>query len=175
MLTIQAHLKHARPFYICLNATLLLASFVLFTGCGPSPARTQSPQAQPSASAEPTARPTPLPSAAPDAPIQAILTSQELELRVSEELMLIGDVRLANGRQVSFDAVMNQLQLENQNPDLLQLDLQNRIIRALKAGTATVLISARNQPELRARITVQIAALADAIDPNIALVDVEID
>lgn len=170
----KAYLKPWTTSRTFLMALLLLVLTPL-NACGPRPARTQNPQVQPSASAAPTARPTPLPSAAADAPIQAILTSQQLELRVSEELMLIGDVRLANGRQVSFDAVMNQLELENQNPDLLAIDLQNRIIRALKAGTATVLISARNRPELRTRITVQIADLANAIDPNIALVDVEID
>lgn len=174
MLTMKAYLNPWIRSHTS-SMAIVMATFLVLNACGPTPERTQNPQVQPSASAVPTARPTPLPSAAPDAPIQAILTSQELELRVSEELMLIGDVRLANGQQVSFDAVMNQLQLENQNPELLQLDLQNRIIRALKAGTATVLISARNQPELRTRITVQIAALADAIDPNIALVDVEID
>jgi len=156
---------------------LTLTSALLLTACGPDPNKTANPTNPAPSSAPPTALPTPLP-AAPvglDAQIRSILSSQQLDLRVSEELMLIGDVTLSNGEKVSFDAVAELLQLENRNPDLLRLDVESRLIRALKAGTATVIISARQQPDLKLSITVRIAALSSGLDPNVALVDVEIE
>lgn len=153
----------------------LSGTALILSSCGPNTHRTE-PHSQPSASVSASPRPTPLPSAElpSDALIEAIMTSQKLELRVSEELMLIGDVRLASGQQVSFDDVNDKLQITNQNPDLLNLEVQSRLIRALKPGIATLLISAR-ETDLQIRVTVQISDLTDSIDPNIALVDVEID
>ena len=106
--------------------------------------------------------------------IQQILTSPELTLQVNEELMLIGDLRLNSGRTVSFDALQASLRFENRNPELLTLDAQNRLIKAIKSGEATVLISSLNNPELQTPVRVKITPAPSDVGPDEALVDLEI-
>lgn len=157
---------------------LALFSFLLLVSCAPAkPTTVASPAPQPTAAAVETPRPTPLPSASitAEAKIQQILTSNELNLRVDEELMLIGDVLLSNGTKVSLDSVMALLKLDNQHPELLSLNAETRLVRALKPGTALVTVSSKSQPDLKVLVTVRIETPAPGIDPNVALVDVEIE
>ncbi len=165
-----------------MKSELTLLSFCLLTllsfSCAPKPAATaSSPNPQPTTAVSATPRPTPLPSASvsTEAKIQQILTSNELNLKVDEELLLIGDVLLSNGTKVSLDSVMPLLKLDNQNPDLLNLNAETRLVRALKAGTALVTVASKAQPDLKVLVTVRIETPAPGIDPNAALVDVEIE
>lgn len=156
---------------------MVFSSFIL-VACAP-PAPTQ-PSPQPSAptkaSVQPQPQPTPVNSVAPtvEDKIREILTSRELKLLVNEELMLIGDVSMNSGKKITFDAVLELLKFENKNPDLLSLDPANRLVKALKSGTATVIIASKQQPQIQVPIKVIISAPAPEIDPNVALVDVEI-
>ena len=158
---------------------LIILGFLLLASCAPKPAATVStnPTPQASATSVPTPTPTPLPSASvpSEIKIQQILTSGTLSLRVDEELMLIGDVMLSNGQKVSLDSVKQLLKLDNQNPDLLLLNTDTRLLRALKAGTAIVAVSAKDQPDLKVLVTIRIETPAAVMDPNAALVDVEIE
>lgn len=106
--------------------------------------------------------------------IQQILTSGELALQVNEELMLIGDLRLSSGRTVSFDVLQSRLRFENQTPELLILDTQSRLIKALKSGEATILISSRENPALKIPVRVKITPAPLGIGANEALVDLVI-
>ncbi len=156
---------------------VFLLSFV--SACFPSAPNTSSPQSPSPTAApvQPSAMPSAIASALPPdvaETIQQILTSNELALLVNEELMLIGTVRLSSGRTVSFDELENLLQLENQNPDLLQLDVQSRLVKALKSGQATVVISARQNPELKVPVKIMITAPSSGVGANEALVDLEI-
>ena len=156
---------------------IFLLSFV--SACFPSAPNTSSPQspAPTAAPIQPSAIPSSMASVLPPdvtETIQQILTSGELALLVNEELMLIGNVRLSSGRTVSFDDLENLLQIDNQNPELLQLDVQSRLVKALKSGLATVLISARQNPELKVPVKITITAPASGIGANEALVDLEI-
>lgn len=123
---------------------------------------------------------TPLPSetspALPGIPemIQQILTSPQLALQVNEELMLIGELRLNTGRTVSFDELQSGLRFVNQNPELLTLNMQSRLIKAIKSGEAIVLISSRENPELQIPVRVNITPAPSAIGADEALVDLEI-
>lgn len=160
-------------------ATLLLS---LLASCFPEAKtpNTPSPQTPPqtAASSSPEVA-TPLPSSeltpsgAPET-IQQILTSTALALQVNEELMLIGDLRLSSGRTVSFDELQARLRFENQNPDLLTLNTQSRLIKAIKSGEATVLISSLNNPELKIPVQIKITPAPSGIGENEALVDLEI-
>lgn len=159
-----------------MKTLLILLSMMLLAGCPPQ--NTTQPSAEPTSF--PTIKPpvpTPLPSVslAPTAQIQQILTTTQLTLKVNEELMLIGDVVLNNGTKVSFDSVKNLLEVQNQNPALLSLDLNNRLVKGLQAGTATVLVSAKGNPAAQVLVTIQIEAVTASLDPNVALVDVEIE
>ncbi len=160
------------------SGSLVLLS--VLTSCFSQPEAPNVPQVSPPpvAAARP-ASPQPVPVAPTpeqtvDATIQAILTSSSLSLQVNEELMLIGNLRLNNGQTVSFDELQNLLQLDNQTPTLLQLDAANRLVRALKAGQATVVISSRQNPNIKVPVTIDIVAPPPGIDPNVALVDLEI-
>ncbi|PKL75895.1 MAG: hypothetical protein CVV27_13015 [Candidatus Melainabacteria bacterium HGW-Melainabacteria-1] len=159
-------MKHVLPF-------LLL---ILLPACGPKPTEPK-PAATTPSSAPATPKPTPLPIATPAAAaqVQQIFTSPSLNLRVNEELMLIGDVLLSDGKKLSFDQVMSLIQLKNQSPELLLVDPTTRLMRALKAGTAVLAISAKNQTNIQMLVTVRIADGDAGIDPNIALVDVEVE
>ncbi|MEZ0372987.1 MAG: hypothetical protein ACAI44_28100 [Candidatus Sericytochromatia bacterium] len=145
--------------------------------CAPKPTDVK-PSPAPQATAKPvTPSATPLPpvqSLTPNIHVQQIITTGELNLRVGEELMLIGDAMLSNGQKVSLDSVMSRLSLNNQNPDLMQLNSQTRVIKALKPGTAVVLVAATDNPGLQVLVRIQISD-ATAIDPNIALIDVEVE
>lgn len=153
----------------------LLFPLLLLAACTSQPTDSRpAPTASPSQAPTPTPTPLPTASVTPETTIQAILTSSLLNLKVNEEMMLIGDLQLSNGQRVSLDALLAQLELQNLNPDLLQLDPASRLIKALKAGTATVVIKARNGEGVTSRITVQIDNPTPGIDPNVALVDVEI-
>lgn len=157
-------------------ATLLLS---LLTSCFPEAKTLNTASPQPSqtvASSPAVVAPLPPAVITPGAPesIQQILTSGELALQVNEELMLIGDLRLNSGRTVSFDELQNLLRFENQNPELLTLNAQNRLIKALKSGEAIVLISSRENPELKIPVRVKITPAPSGIGANEALVDLEI-
>lgn len=149
---------------------------ILLAACSSEPATT-SPSPAPSAAASlpaaPEATPQPEVSAAA-AQIQSILTSSHLDLQVNEELMLIGDVKLSDGQTLSFDRVQDLITLKNNNPELLSLDLPNRLIKAQKAGVATLEIASRQQSNIKVQVTVQISPATPDLDPNIALVNVEI-
>lgn len=159
-------------------STLFLLSLV--TSCfpqaeSPNQTQTQTPTVVPSAT--PTSRPSVLPSLTPqevDETIQQILTSQNLALQVNEELMLIGSLKLSSGRTVSFDDLAALLRIENKNPDLLQLDVQNRLIKALQSGDATVVISVAQNPNVQVPVTVKITPPPAEVGPNEALLDLEI-
>ena len=153
-----------------------LLAFVLMA-CSPEPSNNVvKPTPKPA-----TSTATPVPTATPspaeiisEAQIKAILTSKTLDLQVNEELMLIGDIQLDNGVKRSFDQVQNLIKIKNNHPSLLSLDLKNRLIKALKAGTATVEIASLDNPQIKVLINVKIAPVTPGIDPNVALVDVEI-
>jgi hypothetical protein len=160
-------------------ATVLLS---LLVSCFPE-AKTPnapSPQTPPavvsSSSPEVIVSPSPSEVVPPGVPetIQQILTSPQLALQVNEELMLIGDLRLNSGRTVSFDELQSSLNFENQNPELLTLNTQNRLIKAIKSGEATVLISSKANPELQIPIRVNITPAPSGIGADEALVDLEI-
>lgn len=153
--------------------------FFFLTACSPAGCSTQNtstPSPEPTVIVS-TPRPTPLPSVSvtPALKIQQILTTGSLNLKVNEELMLIGDVKMSNGQQVSFDSVKSLLMLENLNPDLISLNPDTRLIRALKSGTATLVIGAKGSLGVQATVNIQIAGNTSEIDPNTALVDVEIE
>ncbi|MGV3526818.1 MAG: hypothetical protein ACO1RX_21550 [Candidatus Sericytochromatia bacterium] len=153
----------------------LLFPLLLLVACTSQPTDSRpAPTASPSQAPTPT--PTALPSASltPETTIQAILTSPLLNLKVNEEMLLIGDVQLSNGQRVSLDALLSQIELQNLNPDLLQLEPSTRLLKALKAGTATIVIKARAAASISSRVTIQIDNPTPGIDPNVALVDVEI-
>ncbi len=154
-------------------------SFLVLVGCSPTGCSTQNasaPSPAPTAIVS-TPKPTPLPSGsvAPTLKIQQIITSGSLTLKVDEELMLIGDVKMSDGKQVSFDSVKTLLMLENLNPDLISLNPDTRLIRALKSGSATLVIGAKGVLGVQATVNIQIAGNTPGIDPNVALVDVEIE
>lgn len=156
---------------------VFLLSFV--SACFPQAPNTSSPSPAPTAAAssQPSALPSAIASALPpdvNESIQQILTSGELALQVNEELMLIGTVRLSSGRTVSFDELASLLKIENQTPELLTLDVQSRLVKALKSGQATVLISARQNPEIKVPVSIIISAPPSAIGADEALVDLEI-
>lgn len=149
----------------------------MLMACSPEPT-SSAPIPSPQANSIPEASP-PVVTASPaiaisEAQIQAFLTSKTLDLQVNEELMLIGDIQLDDGTRRSFDQVQNLITITNNHPDLLSLDLKNRLIKALKAGTATVELAVRDHPTVKVLVTIKIAAVTPGIDPNIALVDVEI-
>jgi len=161
---------------------LILVLSVFMTACAPTPPQATPPASpaasvQPGPSAPPSPTPTPVNSAPPvsNDQIQAILTSGELTLQVNEELMLIGDVEFSSGKKITFDSVLALLNFENQNPDLLSLDASSRLVKALKAGTAKVVIASKARPDLKAPITITILPVPAGIDPNVALVDLVIE
>lgn len=162
---------------------MILALSVFLIACAPTPPQTTvTPSARPGESpqpgpiTQPTATPSPVNSTPPVSTdqIRAILTNGELTLQVNEELMLIGDVEFSSGKKITFDSVLELLNFENKNPELLSLDASSRLVKALKAGTATVVIASKTRPDLKAPITIQILAVPTGIDPNVALVDLEI-
>lgn len=108
------------------------------------------------------------------ADIREIIASQELALNINEEMMIIGQVRLKDGRTLNFDEIERFLQIENQNPELVNLDFQNRLVRALQSGNALIQLSIKDQPNIKLDMRFTIAAPAPEIDPNIALVEVDI-
>ncbi len=161
----------------------ILALSVLLTACAP-PQTAATPSARPSAVSPqpgPSTQPTPTPSPVNSTPpvstdqIRAILTNGELTLQVNEELMLIGDVEFSSGKKITFDSVLALLNFENQNPELLSLDAGSRLVKALKAGTATVVIASKARPDLKAPVKIQIVPVPAGIDPNVALVDLVIE
>lgn len=143
--------------------------------CAPQNTTPPTPSAQPTA--VPTPKPTPIPLAtpAPAATVQQILVSSSLGLRVDEELLLIGDVVLSDGKKLAFDTAISLLTLNNQNPDLISLNPATRLIRGLKPGTATLTLASKTQPGVQLQVTIRVEAPGSGIDPNVALVDIEIE
>lgn len=148
----------------------------MLASCAPQPANTPAPSPS-TAVPQATPTPTPLPSAsvAPAVKIQQLITSSELNLKVGEEIMLIGDAMLSDGTKVSLDSIQSRLNITNQTPELLKLDLASRLVTALQSGTAMIQLAAKDNPSLQITVRVNIAAKADELDPNVALVDVQIE
>ncbi|PIQ25886.1 hypothetical protein COW36_22385 [bacterium (Candidatus Blackallbacteria) CG17_big_fil_post_rev_8_21_14_2_50_48_46] len=159
---------------------LLVNSLVLFIlgGCAQSvnttvsaptdvkePVRALLPQEKPQPSASPVSIAT----------VLKVITSENLQLQVGEELMLVGDVEMSDKRKLSFDQIQKQLKIENLKPDVLSLDIGQRLIKALKPGLAEVRISPLNQEKLGLTVKVLIVAPPPAIDPQVALVELEIE
>ncbi|MEZ0370528.1 MAG: hypothetical protein ACAI44_15670 [Candidatus Sericytochromatia bacterium] len=148
---------------------------IFLISCAPKPTDVKPSPAPQATVKPPTATPLPpVQSLTPNIHVQQIITTGELNLRVGEELMLIGDAMLSNGQKVSLDSVMSRLSLSNQNPDLMQLNTQTRVVKAIKPGTAVVLVAAKDNPGLQVLVRIQISD-ATALDPNIALIDVEVE
>lgn len=108
------------------------------------------------------------------ADIREIIASKDLILQINEEMMIIGQVRLQSGKILTFDDIENFLQIENQNPELLELDFKNRLVRALQSGEALINLSIKEQPAIKFTMRFNISTPAPEIDPNIALVEVAI-
>jgi len=108
------------------------------------------------------------------ATIKRILTSGELKMQVGEELMLLGEVEMSDKSKISFDSIQNQLKIENLKPELLNLNTSQRLVKALKAGTAEVKITPIANQALGLTVKITIQAPPPAIDPNVALVELEI-
>lgn len=146
----------------------------VFFGCS-QPAPNTPPTQQPQT---PVIQPSIIPPV-PDKPltiatIKRILTSGELTMRVGEELMLLGEVEMSDKSKISFDNLKNQLKIENLKPELLNLDTTQRLVKALKAGTAEIKITPIANAALGLTVKVTIQAPPPAIDPNVALVELEI-
>lgn len=162
------------------NKIVAIFLLSLLTSCFPEAKtpNTSSPQTPPQATASSSPAPAPSPPAVivpgTAESIQQILTSGELALQVNEELMLIGDLRLKSGRTVSFDELQSLLRFENTSPELLTLDAESRLIKALKSGEAIVLISSRENPALKISVRVKITPAPLGISANEALVDLVI-
>lgn len=168
------------PFYVGflrLTPKILTLSIMasLLLGCAPQNTSTPAPSAKPTAA--PTPRPTPIPVAtpAPAATVKEIQVSSSLGLRVDEELLLIGDVLLSDGKKLAIDTAMSLLTLSNQSPDLISLNPATRLIRGLKPGTATLTVASKTQPGVQLQVSIRVEAPGSGIDPNVALVDIEIE
>lgn len=123
--------------------------------------------------------PTPQPqfslSPAPSLSIQRLIASSYLRMRVGEELMLVGQVEMNNGERFDFDTVHTQLKIENRTPSLLRLDPVQRMITALQAGIAEIHLFSVSNPQVNITIQVFIENPPPSIDPNLALVELEIE
>jgi len=158
-----------------MKSLVIPLSLFFLVSCASKPANTPVPSPQPTEIPKATAKPTPLPSAPVAATVQQLITSSELNLKVGEEIMLIGDAMLSDGTKVSIDSIQSHLNLTNQTPDLLSLNVDTRLLKALKAGTAVIQVAAKDNPGLQVLVRVNIADNAETIDPNVALVDVQVN
>lgn len=152
-------------------------SLLLISGCWqPISLNTVTPL---QASAQPTPTPQPQASATPLAvpSVLRLLTSDQLRLKVGEELMLVGEVEMSNRERLSFDVVQTQLKIENHTPDLLKLNLMHRTITALKPGIAEIHIAPLSYPQAGITIKVIIEETPpSAIDlNNVAQIELEIE
>lgn len=147
---------------------------ILFSCSQPAP-NTPAPVDQPQTPVTPSSVAPVLPGKVVDiATIKRLLTSGELKMQVGEELMLLGEVEMSDKTKISFDSIQNQLKIENLKPELLNLNTSQRLVKALKAGTAEVKISPIANQALGLTIKITIQAPPPAIDPNVALVELEI-
>lgn len=160
-----------------MKSLVIPLSLFFLVSCTSKPANTPAPTPQPTETPKATAKPSPIPSASVPAAatLQQLITSSELNLKVGEEIMLIGDAVLSDGSKVSIDSIQNRLNLTNQTPELLALNTDNRLLKALKAGTAVIQVAAKDNPSLQVLVRVMIADNAETIDPNVALVDVQVN
>lgn len=162
-------MKYSKMLFAPICLALVLMS------CAQSVPNTPAPVAQPQTPDSP-------PSVAPIVPdktlsiatIQRLLTSGELKMQVGEELMLLGEVEMSDKSKISFDSLKNQLKIENLKPELLNLNTSQRLVKALKAGTAEVRITPIANQALGLTVKITIQAPPPAIDPNVALVELEI-
>ncbi|MBT9545238.1 MAG: hypothetical protein IV090_07595 [Candidatus Sericytochromatia bacterium] len=162
-------MKYSKMLFAPICLALVLMS------CAQPVPNTPAPVAQPQTPDSP-------PSVAPIVPdktlsiatIQRLLTSGELKMQVGEELMLLGEVEMSDKSKISFDSLKNQLKIENLKPELLNLNTSQRLVKALKAGTAEVRITPIANQALGLTVKITIQAPPPAIDPNVALVELEI-
>lgn len=159
-----------------MKSLVIPLSLFFLVSCTSKPANTPAPTPQPTETPIAT-KPSPIPSAPVPAAatLQQLITSSELNLKVGEEIMLIGDAVLSDGTKVSLDSIQNRLNLTNQTPELLTLNADSRLLKALKAGTAVIQVAAKDNPGLQVLVRVLIADNAEAIDPNVALIDVQVN
>ena len=110
--------------------------------------------------------------------IARIITRQTLKLQVGEEWMLNGDVQMDSLRVVRFESVAAQLVVENLTPELLALNSEQRLIKALKSGTAQIRIRSllAEGPSVIVNIViVSQSSVPSTLDPNVALLELEIE
>jgi hypothetical protein len=91
---------------------------------------------------------------------------------VGEEMLLVGTVRFSDGAQISLLEALAQLNIQVTPADIVQLDVNQLLIRGLKAGDAQVRLQSRQFPELSRLIMVKVLS---SIDPNTAILDLEIE
>jgi len=155
----------------CLFALVLLTSL---PGCfwqnQRPPVTVGQPSATPSASPVPSALPSATPR--PDARPTDIQLDGPLSLGVGEEMLLVGTVRFSDGAQISLLEALAQLNIQVTPADIVQLDVNQLLIRGLKAGDAQVRLQSRQFPELSRLIMVKVLS---SIDPNTAILDLEIE
>jgi hypothetical protein len=126
----------------------------------PTPNITPTPSSVPSATPRPDARPVDIQLEGP------------LSLGVGEEMLLTGSVQFSDGTQLSLLQALAQLTVQVTPSDVLQLDVNQLLIRGLKAGDAQVRLQSRQSPELSRLIAVKVVS---GIDPNTAILDLEIE
>jgi PBP1b-binding outer membrane lipoprotein LpoB len=148
---------------------------IILMSCSQPVPNTPAPVVQPNQATEAPA--TPL--LTPDknltiASIKRLLTSGDLKMQVGEELMLLGEVEMSDKSRISFDSIKDQLKIENLDPELLTINTTDRLVKALKAGLAEVRITPLANEKLSLVVKISIEAPPPAIDPNIALVELEI-
>jgi hypothetical protein len=108
--------------------------------------------------------------------VARIMTRSTLVLKVGEEWMLDGDVQMNNFRVVRFDAVAAHLLIENLSPDLITLNVNQRLIKALKAGSAEIRIRSLHAAVPPVTVKVLIESPSESLlDPNLAVLELEIE
>lgn len=105
--------------------------------------------------------------------LKEITTSSQLTMRVGEELMLIGSVQFTDGSSLSFDQARALIDFENKNPNLLNIDLNNRLVTALDSGQAKVYVRLKQNPTVQKEIILSIEKPLVAKDQ--ALLNLEIE
>ena len=157
-------------YRFCLFALILLT---LLPGCfWQTQTRPPVTVGQPSATPSPT--PSAIPSATPrpDARPVDIRLEGPLSLGVGEELLLVGVVRFSDGTELSLLQALTQLNVQVTPADIVQLDVNQLLIRGLKAGDVQIRLQSRQSPELSRLITLKVLS---SIDPNTAILDLEIE
>ena len=105
--------------------------------------------------------------------LKGISTSTELNMRVGEELMLLGEVSFSDGKTLSFDQLKNILNVENKTPNLLSLDLNTRLVKALQSGSAKVLVTLKQSPLIQQEVIILIQK--PLVAPDQAILNLEIE